>query len=83
MKTYGVVDVYIHVFLTSALVGDDRLHAPVALNPGKEPPPRALWVGDWVGPRTGKDDMEKRKFLTIPRLELRLLCRPTRKQSLY
>jgi hypothetical protein len=36
-----------------------------------------------VGPRTGLDDVEKRKFLTLHGLELRPLCRPTRSQSLY
>jgi hypothetical protein len=36
-----------------------------------------------VGPRTGLDDVEKRKFLTLPGLELRPLCRPARSQSLY
>jgi hypothetical protein len=40
------------------------------------------WIG-WVGPRTGLDDMEKRKFLTLPGLELRPLSRPARSQSLY
>jgi hypothetical protein len=38
MKTYGGVDVYILVFLTSALVGGGQLHAPAALSPGKQPP---------------------------------------------
>jgi hypothetical protein len=36
-----------------------------------------------VDPRAGLDDMEKRKFLTLPGLELRLLGRPTRSQWLY
>jgi hypothetical protein len=36
-----------------------------------------------VGLRTGLDDMEKRKFLTLPGLELRPLGRPGRSQSLY
>jgi hypothetical protein len=36
-----------------------------------------------VGPRAGLDDVEKRKFLTLPGLELRLLGRPARSQSLY
>jgi hypothetical protein len=36
-----------------------------------------------VGPRTGLDDVEKRKFLTLPGLELRPLCRSARSQSLY
>jgi hypothetical protein len=36
-----------------------------------------------VGPRTGMDDMEKRKFLTLPELELRSVSRLARNQSLY
>jgi hypothetical protein len=36
-----------------------------------------------VGPRTGVDDVEKIKFLTILGLELRPLGRPARSQSLY
>jgi hypothetical protein len=36
-----------------------------------------------VDPRAGLDDVEKRKFLTLPGLELRSLGRPARKQSLY
>jgi hypothetical protein len=42
-----------------------QLHAPAALPPGKEPPV----------PRVGPDDIEKRKFLTPPGLELRPFCR--------
>jgi hypothetical protein len=36
-----------------------------------------------VVPRTGLDVVEKRKFLTLPVLELRPLGRPARSQSLY
>jgi hypothetical protein len=36
-----------------------------------------------VGPRTGLDDVEKRKFLPLPGLELGRLGRPARSQSLY
>jgi hypothetical protein len=36
-----------------------------------------------VGLRAGLDDMEKRKFLTLPGLELRPLGRPASRQSLY
>jgi hypothetical protein len=36
-----------------------------------------------VDPRACPDDLEKSKFLTLPGLELRPLCRPTRSQSLY
>jgi hypothetical protein len=39
MKAYGGLDVYIHIFLTSALAGGGgQLHAPAALPPGKEAP---------------------------------------------
>jgi hypothetical protein len=36
-----------------------------------------------VDPRAGLDDVEKRKFLTLPGLELRPLGRQARSQSLY
>jgi hypothetical protein len=35
-----------------------------------------------VGPKAGLDDMEKRKFLTLPGLELGPLDRPARSQFL-
>jgi hypothetical protein len=39
MKSYGGVDVEIHIFLTSTLVGGSgHLHAQANLSPGKEPP---------------------------------------------
>jgi hypothetical protein len=41
------------------------------------------WIGGWVGPRAGLDDVEKIKLLTLPGLELRPLGRPARCQSLY
>jgi hypothetical protein len=36
----------------------------------RERAPGTHWIGGWVGPRAGLDDMEKRKFLTLPGLEL-------------
>jgi hypothetical protein len=36
-----------------------------------------------VDPRVGLDHLEKRKFLTLAGLELQLLGRPARAQSLY
>jgi hypothetical protein len=36
-----------------------------------------------VGPRACLEDVEKRRFLTLPGLELRTLGRPARSQSLY
>jgi hypothetical protein len=83
MKTYGGVDVWIHIVLTSALVGGEWS----ALRPGRFTPgeraPGTHSIGGWVDPRAGLDDMEKRKSLTTPRLELRPLGRPVRSQLLY
>jgi hypothetical protein len=45
--------------------------------------PGTHWRGGWVGPRAGLDKVEKRKFLTLPGLELQPLGRPARSQSLY
>jgi hypothetical protein len=36
MKAYGEMNVQIHVFLTSALVGSGQFHAPASLSPGKQ-----------------------------------------------
>jgi hypothetical protein len=70
MKAYGEVDLYIHIFLTSALVGGEwSASSPGRFTPG-ERAPGAHWIGGFVGPRAGLDDTEKRKFLTIPRPEL-------------
>jgi hypothetical protein len=45
------------------------------------PEERALgthWIGGCVDPRAGLDDAEKRKFLTLPGLELQPFGRPAR-----
>jgi hypothetical protein len=77
MKAYGGVDVQIHVLLTSALVvGEWSASRRGRFTPGTR------WMGGWVGPRVGLDDVEKRKFLTPPRHELRPLGHPARSQSL-
>jgi hypothetical protein len=59
-----------------------QLQTPATLPPG-ESAPGTHWIGGWVGPRSGMDDVEKRKFLKLPGLELRHLGRPARSQSLY
>jgi hypothetical protein len=36
-------------------------------------------IGDWMGSRAGIDDLEKRKFLSLPRIEVRIeviICPP-------
>jgi hypothetical protein len=69
------------IFLT--LVGGEwSASRPGRFTPG-EIVPGTLWIGSWVGPRAGLDDVEKRKSLTLPRLELRPLGRPARSRSLY
>jgi hypothetical protein len=83
MKAYGGVDVYIHIFLTSALVGGEwSVLRPCRFTPG-ERAPSTYWIGGWVDPRASMDDLEKRKFLPPLGLELRPLGRPAHSQSLY
>jgi hypothetical protein len=36
-----------------------------------------------MGPRAGLDDVDKRKFLILPGLELRILCRPANRYTDY
>jgi hypothetical protein len=55
---------------------------PSRFNPW-ERAPSTHWTGGWVDPKAGLDDMEKRKFLILPGLELRPLGCPARSQSLY
>jgi hypothetical protein len=63
MKMCGGVDVYIHIFLTSALVGYEwSASRPTRFAP-KETVPGTHWIGGYVGPRTGLDDVETRKIL--------------------
>jgi hypothetical protein len=85
MKAYGRVDIYIyiHIFLTSALVGGKwSASRPGCFTPA-ERAPGTHWLGGWVDPRAGQDDVEKRIFLILPGLESRPLGRPVRSQSLY
>jgi hypothetical protein len=69
--------------LTSALAGGEwSALRPCRFTPG-ERVPGTTWIGDWVGPTAGLDDMEKLKFLALPGLELRPLGHRARIQSLY
>jgi hypothetical protein len=78
MEEYGGVDAEIHIFLASELFGSECL----VLRPGRFTP-GTHWIGGWVGPIAGLDNVEKRKFLTLPGLELGPLGRPARSPSLY
>jgi hypothetical protein len=83
MKAYKGVDVWIHIFLTSALAGGEwSASHPCRFTP-RERAPGTHWIGSWVSPRAGLDDVEKRKFLTLPGLDLRPLNRAARSQLIY
>jgi hypothetical protein len=61
MKAYRGVDVQIHVYLTSALVGCEwSASRPGRFTP-REGAPGTHWIGGWVDPRTGPDDVKKRE----------------------
>jgi hypothetical protein len=83
MKTYEGLDVYIHTFYTPTLVGGERSTSRPGRFTSVEKAPGTHWIGGWVGPRAGLDDIKKRKLLPLPGLELRSLRRPARNQSLY
>jgi hypothetical protein len=66
------------IFFTSALAGGEwSASCPGRFTPGTH------WIGGWVVPRAGLDEVEKRKCLTLPGLELRPLGRSDRSLSLY
>jgi hypothetical protein len=68
------MDVQIHISLTSALVGGEGSTS----RPGRFTPrvraPGTHWIGGWVDLRASLDDLKKRKYLTLPGLELRPKC---------
>jgi hypothetical protein len=83
MKAYGGVGIWTHIFFTSALFGGEcSASRPGRLTP-EESDPCTHWIGGWVGPRTGLEDVEKRKFFTLQGLELQPLSLTARSQSLY
>jgi hypothetical protein len=45
--------------------------------------PGTHWIGGWVGPRAGLDDVGKRKFLILLELELRHLAHPAHSYTDY
>jgi hypothetical protein len=59
IKTYGGVDVDIHIFWTLAIVGGEWSGSRrCRFTPG-ERAPGTHWIGGWVGLRAGLGDMEK------------------------
>jgi hypothetical protein len=78
------VDVYIHVFLTIAVVGGEwSASRPGRYTHGERGCPDTHWIVGWVGRRIGLADVETRKILHLPGLEFRPHGRRTRTQSLY
>jgi hypothetical protein len=63
MKTYGGVDVYIHVFLTSELVGGEwSASRPGRFTP-RERAPGTHWIGGQVGPQSQSGQHGEEKIL--------------------
>jgi hypothetical protein len=80
---YVGVDVLFHIFLTSALDGDEWSASRLCRFTLEERASSTHWTGRWEDPRASLDDTEKLKFLTLSGLELRPLGRPALSQSLY
>jgi hypothetical protein len=67
---------------TSALVGGEwSASRPCHFTP-VEIALDICWIGGWVNPKAGQEDMEKLIFLILPGLELLPLCLPVQSQSL-
>jgi hypothetical protein len=80
MKAYGGVDVFIHIFVTSALaVGEWSASRPCRFN-HEEKAPGTHCIESWVDPRPDLDDMEKRTVFTLSGIQFRPLGRPARSQ---
>jgi hypothetical protein len=71
MKTYG------------GIVGGEWSASRLGRFAPGERAPGTHRIGGWVGPRSGLEAAEKRKFLTVPGPELRPLDRLACSQSLY
>jgi hypothetical protein len=72
-----------HIFLTSALVGGEWSASCTGHFTPEERVPSTNLIGGRLGPRDGLVDMEKKKFLILPGLELWPLSCSTCRQLLY
>jgi hypothetical protein len=78
MKAYGDMDISLHIFLISALAGDEWSASRPGRFTHREWAAGTHWIVGWVGPRADVDDVERRKILFLAGLELRTprsLCR--------
>jgi hypothetical protein len=65
------MEVYLHAFLISALVGFKwSVSRPDRFTTGKEAPD-THWIGGWFGPRVSLDATAERKNPAIPEIEPR------------
>jgi hypothetical protein len=67
MKTYGGVDVQIHVFLTSALVGGEWSATCFGRFTPWERSPGIHWVGVWVDPQSWSGRRGEKKIFDLTR----------------
>jgi hypothetical protein len=65
MKAYELVNVWIHIFLDSAIAGGEWSASRPGLFTHRERAPGTHWIGGWMGPRASLDYLEKRKILTL------------------
>jgi hypothetical protein len=59
MRVYGGLDVWIHIFLTSALVGGQWSTSRPGRFTSGERAPGTHWTGGWVDLRASLDHLEK------------------------
>jgi hypothetical protein len=70
MKAYRRVDVESHIFLNLPLGGGECSASRPGLFTPVERTPATHRIGGWVELRAGLENVKKRKFLTVPGLEL-------------
>jgi hypothetical protein len=70
MKAYRGVEVQIHVFLSSALDGDECSASHTGLCAPEERVPDFHWIGDRVGLRNRLDAVEKLNFFAENRTSI-------------
>jgi hypothetical protein len=83
MKAKGGVDEEIQFFLILALIRGEWSSSCTGSFIPEERVPDTHWIRGWMGPRTGMHDVGKRKFLTLPGLELRPFPFPFCSKLLY
>jgi hypothetical protein len=73
MNAYGEWMYRSTFFLTSTLLGGEWSASRSDRSTPRERASRTYWIGGWVDPRAGLDDVEKRTFLNLTGLKFRPL----------